>query len=128
MDGIHAIQTIGKMWPTLEVLDLGFTVIDLLDLLCVSESLPKLKRLSMSLPTKISGERYGLDKSDSRAGYRFPCLGPRDGMPKDETRILVRDTYGQVYRCIIAGEGIVPQPEAAIVGQSRRPEWDRSAP
>ncbi|KAG8699272.1 hypothetical protein FRC08_005392 [Ceratobasidium sp. 394] len=56
MDGIHAIQTIGKMWPTLEVLDLGFTVIDLLDLLCVSKSLPKLKRLSMSLPTKISGE------------------------------------------------------------------------
>ncbi|KAG8708138.1 hypothetical protein FRC08_000095 [Ceratobasidium sp. 394] len=51
-----AIRTIGNMWPTLEVLELGFTVVDLRDLLCVYNVLPELKYLTMSLPTELSPE------------------------------------------------------------------------
>ncbi|QRV87001.1 hypothetical protein RhiJN_15019 [Ceratobasidium sp. AG-Ba] len=51
------LQIIGDTLPLLELLDLSLTTIDLHDLLYVYRSLPKLKRLSLNLPTELSEVR-----------------------------------------------------------------------
>ncbi|KAG9078399.1 hypothetical protein FRC06_008386, partial [Ceratobasidium sp. 370] len=69
MQNSFLIPTIGEMWPTLLVLELGMTVIDLGSLIHVSEFLPQLKRLSTQ---DIPGDLPPHVRNRVETGYT-PC-------------------------------------------------------
>ncbi|KAG9096655.1 hypothetical protein FS749_008039 [Ceratobasidium sp. UAMH 11750] len=98
-----AIRTIGSMWPTLEVLELGFTVVDLRDLLCVCNVLPELKHLTMSLPTelspeasKLTEERHPLNNSKTWREFSFTLVSWANWLKESNVDVLARSVSNEI--------------------------------